>query len=217
MSDSRNRFQRDKKMLTKVSGKEEKDESTGFCRKLSNRSFAWPSAPFATFSQEDSVAESLRDFGGSSFPCFLSHPRMGGSFPSAHETSTPAKPRSDRPLAHTAANASPICLKGTRAVAFFGGFVGVFFGGFMEMTMDDSSTSPKRESWEDTEEGVVNSGRVESDILSLTVVSRWPRTEPISLDIIHARTGATHQVAERHPPSPRSHPDPLSLLLLLSF
>lgn len=190
-------------MLTKASGKEEKVESTVFLCKLSNRSFA----RFSAFSGTLSERLSLRAFGSSSFPCFFSHPSMGGSFPSAQETSTPSNPRSDRPLAHTAANASPICLNGTSAVAFFGGFVGAFFGGFIDSTIDDSSISPKRARRDDTAAGVVRLGCSEREILSLTVVSRWPEMHLIRLGlkvITHRR--ATYQVAERRPRRRRSDP-----------
>jgi len=59
--------------------------------------------------------------GTPNFPCLFNQAISSGSPPllPAQETWTPSNPRSFTPLAHTAANASPIRLNGTSAVPSF--------------------------------------------------------------------------------------------------
>jgi hypothetical protein len=72
-------------------------------------------------------------------PIFFNQTKIGGSFPPTHPISIPSKPRSRFPLAHTAANASPICLKATRAVPYFGGLSRLFLGDLSDKTMESVS------------------------------------------------------------------------------
>lgn len=104
-------------------------------------------------------------------PIFFNQPNIAGSFPPTHEISTPSKPSSFRPLAHTAAKAFPICLKGTRAVPYFGGLSGCFLVGLIERTMESISVAPNRERRVATDSAEVREGYVFRENLILTVVS----------------------------------------------
>lgn len=61
-------------------------------------------------------------------------------------------------MAHTAANASPIRLKGTSAVPYLGGLCGDFFGDLRETTMVSTSVGPKGAKRDASEEAVVKFG-----------------------------------------------------------
>jgi hypothetical protein len=104
-------------------------------------------------------------------PILFNQPNMAGSFPPTHTISTPSKPRSFRPLAHTAAKAFPICLKGTRAVAYFGGLSGCFLVGLIERTIESVSVAPNRDRRVAIDSAEVREGYVFREYLSLTVVS----------------------------------------------
>jgi len=108
------------------------------------------------------------------FPILCSQPRMAGSFPLTQVTFTPSIPSSFRSLAQTAANASPICLNGTRALPVFGGLSaldGVLFFRERERTMDGSSVAPNRERKVDIAAGVVRFGYAFNGYFNRIVVS----------------------------------------------
>lgn len=100
--------------------------------------------------------------------------RASGSLPPAQEISIFSKPIEANSDEHTAAWASLILSKGTRAVANLGGFVGAFFGGFMERSIEDSSTGPKRVSNVFKDDGVIRSGYLVKGYFRRTVVSKGP-------------------------------------------
>jgi len=136
---------------TNDSGKEEKvEESVLVC---ACGSPAFPSV-------DPPLSFSIPDGGGGvpNLPIFFNHPKICGSLPPAHPTSTPSKPLCGVPLAHTAANASPICLNGTSAVPYFGGLFGAFFGGFKDSTIDVVSVLPKGAKRSESDAGVVRLG-----------------------------------------------------------
>lgn len=86
--------------------------------------------------------------GTPSFPCLFSQPINSGSPPllPAQVIWTPSNPRSFTPLAHTAANASPIRLNGTSAVPSFTSSAEDFFFFkvfvLIEITIESLSASP---------------------------------------------------------------------------
>jgi hypothetical protein len=94
------------------------------------------------------------------FPFLLNHSIISGSLPlsPAHPISIPFNPLSSLPLAQTAANASPILLNGTTAVAYFAGLSGCFFGGLRERNVSASSVVPNGERRDLRKAGVVNVG-----------------------------------------------------------
>ena len=91
-------------------------------------------------------------------PVDLSQLIISGSLPPNQPMSTFVSPRSGSPLAHTAANASPILLNGIRAVPFLGGLSGAFFGGFKDRTIALASTAPNGERRAASESFVASSG-----------------------------------------------------------
>ena len=115
----------------------------------------------------------MRDFFAlpPSAPILLSHPMISGSVPPAHEISMSFRPRSSRPLAHTAANASPTCLNGTSAVARFGFLGGA---GFSAITISEVSTAPNWASKGNSASAVVIVGCAARVTLARMVVSRVP-------------------------------------------
>lgn len=144
---------------TNDAGKDGNDESTGFSDSLSKSFECFSRLGCGVDPARLSMASELSSVDGLSFPCFFSQPKIGGSSPPAQLTSTLSKPRSFLPLAPTAAKALPICLNGTRAVPYLGGFVGAFLGGLSESTIDDVSTSPNWVKRVAMAEVVVSSGR----------------------------------------------------------
>lgn len=114
------------------------------------------------------------------FPCRFSQAISLGSTPSlpAHVIWTPSNPRSLIPLAHTAANASPIRLNDTSAVPSLTSFEGVFFFFevfvFIESTIESLSVSPNGCKRAASDSGVVRLGRAVTEYLRRTVVSRVP-------------------------------------------
>lgn len=100
--------------------------------------------------------------------------KMGGSLPAAHEISTSFRPFVSIPDAQTAACASVTLAKGMSAVANLGGLLGAFLEGFIDITMDLSSTVPKGDNKVNNDGGVVKLGYFESGYLTRTVVSRGP-------------------------------------------
>ena len=104
-------------------------------------------------------------------PILFNQPNIAGSFPPTHAISTPFKPSSFRPLPHTAAKAFPICLKGTRAVPYFGGLSGCFFVGLIERTIESTSVAPNRDRRAAIDSADVSEGCVFKEYLTLTVVS----------------------------------------------
>ena len=104
-------------------------------------------------------------------PILFNQPNIAGSFPPTHVISTPSKPKSFRPLPHIAAKAFPICLKGTRAVPYFGRLSGCFFVGLTERTIESISVAPNRDRRVAIDSADVSEGYVFKEYLSLTVVS----------------------------------------------
>lgn len=106
-----------------------------------------------------------------SCPFFFSHAMSSGSLSSAHPTSMSCKPLSACPLAHTAANAPPICLNGTRAMPRFG-----FFGGAgLSMSLIDvASAGPKGARRAARLAGVVSEGCEVNTYFRRMVVSKSP-------------------------------------------
>lgn len=107
-----------------------------------------------------------------SLPIFFSQPKIAGSFPPTHPISIPFSPRSAFPLAHTAANASPICLNGTSAVPYFGGLSSAFLAALSDITMDSASVGPKEDKRVAIDAVVVRSGCAFKVYLRRIVVSR---------------------------------------------
>ena len=104
-------------------------------------------------------------------PILFNQPNIAGSFPPTQAISTPSKPSSFRPLPHTAAKAFPICLKGTRAVPYFGGLSGCFLVGLTDRTIESISVAPNRDRRAAIDSADVSEGYVFREYLSLTVVS----------------------------------------------
>ena len=145
-----------------------------------------------------------------SCPFLFSHAISSGSLSSAQPISTSCKPLSARPLAHTAANAPPICLNGTRAMTRFG-----FFGGAgLRMSLiDASSTAPNGARSVARLAGVVSDGCVDSGYLRRIVVSKSPTIRhkpPSSLASSLATFMHTHLTQAAHPRGPISMPPPPS-------
>lgn len=104
-------------------------------------------------------------------PIFFSHPMSSGSFPPAQSTSISPIPLSALVLAHTAANAPPIWVKGTTAVPLLGFLGGA---GLSETRIEDASMGPKGERSGTRLVGVVRVGCEERLYLTRTVVSSVP-------------------------------------------
>lgn len=92
----------------------------------------------------------------------------------AHLMSTSLRPRSDRPLAPTAPNASSIFLNETTAVANLAGAVGLPLGGLSERSKVESSISPKGLRTDSKESLFDRSGRWVRVYLMRRVVSWRP-------------------------------------------
>lgn len=158
---------------TKVDGKEEKSVELNvrdwFCG-----SVALGPSTLAGDDVLDLDSGLLSTFGPvfPSFPIFRNHPKITGSFPLTQVILIPSNPISLLPLEQTAANASPICLNGTRALPVLGGLSdGVFPLIEVDRTIEDSSVEPNRDNKEAMEAGVVSVGYVFSGYFNRTVVS----------------------------------------------
>ena len=130
--------------------------------------------------EADGFCSFVASGGAPSFPCLFSQPISSGSPPLLHaqEIWTPSNPRSFTPLAHTAANASPIRLNGTSAVPSFTSSKGAFFFfevfALIESTIESLSVSPNGRRRVASDSAVVRWGRAVAEYLSRTVVSRGP-------------------------------------------
>lgn len=132
----------------------------------------WMQCPLTNDEVQAEGAKGESDLAGST-ECFsFKTSRASGSLPPAQEISIISKPIEADSDEHTAAWASLILSKGTRAVANLGGFVGAFFGGFIERSIEDSSTGPKRMSNVFKDDGVIRFGYLARGYFRRTVVSK---------------------------------------------
>lgn len=106
-------------------------------------------------------------------PIFFSHSIKGGSLPSAQAISISCNPRSSLPLAHTAANASPICRNGTTAVPRLGLLGGA---GLSDTRISPLSVPPNCRKRDDIDSGLVRLGCEVSVHFRRIVVSRVPNS-----------------------------------------